>query len=44
MGVEVATVGEDTDVAIAWISAGRIASVRSQNPALQLRRFRVTPA
>jgi predicted amidohydrolase len=44
MGIEIATVGEQTDVAIAWISAERIAAVRTQNPALQLRRFRVTPA
>jgi predicted amidohydrolase len=44
MGVEIATVGEGTDVAIAWVSAGRIAAVRTLNPALQLRRFRVAPA
>jgi predicted amidohydrolase len=44
MGIEIASVGEQTDVAVAWISAERIAAVRTQNPALQLRRFRVTPA
>jgi predicted amidohydrolase len=43
MGVEIATIGEVTDVAVAWISADRIASVRSVNPALALRRFGVAP-
>lgn len=43
MGVELATVGENTDVAIAWISLARIKQVRAVNPALQLRRFTVTP-
>ena len=43
MGVEVATIGEQTDVAIAWLSAERIASVRERNPALALRRFGVVP-
>lgn len=43
MGVELATVGESTDVAVAWISPDRIAEVRRINPALQLRRFRVEP-
>ncbi|MFF2369738.1 carbon-nitrogen hydrolase family protein [Agromyces sp. NPDC058110] len=43
MGVELATVGETTDVAVAWASAERIASVRRINPALALRRFGVTP-
>jgi predicted amidohydrolase len=42
MGVELATVGENTDIAIAWVSAARIAQVRTVNPALQLRRFDVT--
>lgn len=41
MGVEIATIGENTDVAIAWISTDRIAKVRAVNPALQLRRFGV---
>ncbi|WP_448005228.1 carbon-nitrogen hydrolase family protein [Agromyces bauzanensis] len=42
MGVEIATIGEVTDVAIAWISRERIEAVRRVNPALELRRFRVT--
>lgn len=42
MGVGVATIGEATDVAVAWISRERIESVRRVNPALELRRFRVT--
>ncbi|KZE92785.1 Hydrolase [Agromyces sp. NDB4Y10] len=41
MGVEVATIGEQTDVAIAWLSRQRIESVRRLNPALRLRRFTV---
>ncbi|GAA1949008.1 carbon-nitrogen hydrolase family protein [Agromyces allii] len=43
MGVELATVGETTDVAVAWVSAERIAAVRRVNPALALRRFAVVP-
>ena len=43
MGVELATIGEATDVALAWISPSRIAEVRAVNPALALRRFSVTP-
>ena len=43
MGVEVATIGEATDVALAWVSRERIESVRRLNPALALRRFRVVP-
>lgn len=42
MGVEIATIGENTDVALAWVSTARIAEVRAVNPALQLRRFAVT--
>jgi deaminated glutathione amidase len=42
MGVELATIGEQTDVALAWISPERIAAVRAVNPALELRRFTVT--
>ncbi|GAA1818541.1 carbon-nitrogen hydrolase family protein [Agromyces neolithicus] len=42
MGVEVATIGESTDVAIAWVSRERIDAVRRINPALELRRFDVT--
>jgi predicted amidohydrolase len=43
MGVELATIGEETAVAIAWISAARIARVRAVNPALGLRRFGILP-
>ena len=43
MGVEVATIGEGTDVAVAWVSAERIEGVRRVNPALTLRRFAVIP-
>jgi deaminated glutathione amidase len=43
MGVEIAAIGEITDVAVAWISAERIAVVRETNPALALRRFGVAP-
>lgn len=39
MGVELVTLGETTDVAVAWISAARLAAVRRVNPALALRRF-----
>lgn len=41
MGVELVTVGENTDVALAWVSPSRIADVRAVNPALALRRFGV---
>lgn len=41
MGVELVTIGEATDVAVAWVSAARVAAVRALNPALALRRFRV---
>ncbi len=41
MGVELATIGENEDVALAWVSAVRIAEVRKLNPALALRRFTV---
>ncbi|WP_308799365.1 carbon-nitrogen hydrolase family protein [Agromyces silvae] len=41
MGVEVATIGEATDVALAWVSRERIDAVRRVNPALELRRFGV---
>ncbi|MFD4420865.1 carbon-nitrogen hydrolase family protein [Agromyces sp. NPDC058484] len=43
MGVELATIGESTDVAVAWISRERIDAVRRVNPALELRRFEVRP-
>jgi predicted amidohydrolase len=42
MGVELATIGEATDVAIAWLSRERIDAVRAVNPALELRRFTIT--
>ncbi|GAB3033413.1 carbon-nitrogen hydrolase family protein [Parafrigoribacterium mesophilum] len=41
MGVELATVGENTDVALGWASPARLAEVRAINPALALRRFAV---
>lgn len=41
MGVEIATIGEATDVAVAWVSRERIEAVRRVNPALALRRFDV---
>ncbi|WP_127793841.1 carbon-nitrogen hydrolase family protein [Agromyces sp. LHK192] len=41
MGVELATVGEETSVALAWVSRERIDAVRKVNPALSLRRFGV---
>ncbi|MEO6200450.1 MAG: carbon-nitrogen hydrolase family protein [Cryobacterium sp.] len=43
MGVELVTIGEATDVAVAWVSMERIAAVRALNPALALRRFTVAP-
>ena len=43
MGVELATIGETTDVAIAWVSRDRLEAVRRVNPALELRRFGVSP-
>lgn len=43
MGVELATIGETADVAVAWLDPERLASVRETNPALVLRRFGVTP-
>lgn len=44
MGVELVTIGESTDVAVAWISRERIDEVRRVNPALSLRRYRVVPS
>jgi predicted amidohydrolase len=41
MGVELVTIGEQTDVAVAWITRARIREVRHLNPALELRRYRV---
>jgi predicted amidohydrolase len=43
MGVELVTIGENTGVAVAWVSAARIAEVRALNPALGLRRFGIHP-
>lgn len=43
MGVELATVGETKDVAVATLTLDRLASVRTINPALALRRFGVVP-
>ncbi len=43
MGVELATIGESRGLALAWISAARVAEVRQVNPALGLRRFAVLP-
>ncbi len=43
MGVEIATIGEESDVAVGYLSTSRIARVRSTNPALALRRYRVVP-
>jgi predicted amidohydrolase len=43
MGVEIAAIGEATDVALGWDSHARIAEVRTVNPALALRRLRVVP-
>ncbi|MGZ2868763.1 nitrilase-related carbon-nitrogen hydrolase, partial [Pseudomonas aeruginosa] len=42
-GDALATIGTATDVAVAHIDTGAIARVRRVNPALELRRFRVTP-
>jgi deaminated glutathione amidase len=42
MGVEIATLGEIEDVAVATISLARVDAVRTINPALELRRFAVT--
>lgn len=41
MGVELVTVGETTDVAVAWLTTQRLRAVRVINPAVRLRRFRV---
>lgn len=43
MGVELATIGDEVGVAVAWVSAERIESVRRANPALTARRFGVHP-
>jgi predicted amidohydrolase len=43
MGVELAGIGEVTDVAVTAISPGRVEQVRKLNPAVALRRFGVVP-
>ncbi|MBB5850393.1 carbon-nitrogen hydrolase family protein [Amycolatopsis umgeniensis] len=43
MGVVVASLGERTGTATGEVSAERISEVRAKNPALELRRFAVTP-
>ena len=43
MGVELVTIGETTDVAVAWVLPERLTAVRARNPALALRRFAVVP-
>ena len=43
MGVELVTIGETTDVAVAWVATERLESVRARNPVLALRRFTVVP-
>jgi predicted amidohydrolase len=42
MGVEIATLGELRDVAVAPISMARVSAVRILNPALELRRFGIS--
>jgi deaminated glutathione amidase len=41
MGVELVTIGDETGIAVADLTPGRVASVRETNPALRLRRFGV---
>lgn len=41
MGIELVTIGEEEDVAVAWLSRDRIDRVRDVNPALAMRRFAV---
>ena len=43
MGVELATIGEETAVAVADVRPARVHEVRAINPALALRRFGVVP-
>ncbi len=42
MGVELATIGEVTGIAVAELSLDRVHAVRALNPALALRRFGIT--
>lgn len=39
MGVEIAAIGEATDVAVAWLSLDRLDTVRAKNPSLANRRL-----
>ena len=43
MGVTLADAGEQTGIAVAWVSRERLSQVRSTNPALALRRYTVVP-
>jgi hypothetical protein len=43
MGVTLAGLGEQEDVAVATVTAARIADVRRTNPSLALRRYDVVP-
>lgn len=43
MGVELASIGEETAVAVADVRPARVQEVRALNPALALRRFGVVP-
>lgn len=43
MGVELSTIGEETSVAVAWLTRSRVEAVREINSALRLRRFGVYP-
>lgn len=43
MGVELVTIGESSDVAVAYPTRDRIEAVRGVNPALRLRRFGTFP-
>ncbi|MBG6214351.1 MAG: carbon-nitrogen hydrolase family protein [Cryobacterium sp.] len=43
MGVALASLGENADVAVAFLTPTRVTAVRAVNPALALRRFTVIP-
>jgi predicted amidohydrolase len=43
MGVELVTIGENVEAAVAVITRDRLVEVRTRNPALALRRFGVVP-
>jgi len=42
MGVELVTIGEQSDVAVAWVTPDRIAATRVTNPSLAHRRFGIS--